>query len=158
MTLLQWQHLPSGPRMAEEGSLFRGCTAGARAWESSPGLQGPRVRGQRETHINTCKHTHTRALRQHQGQDGGPWGQSPQGQSLRSAGPKRQVLSNLSNPHCLPTPPPPQARRLKLPDTRLQESVQNGSLSPSDPAQLCFLQKPSLTISPNWSTSCLPSP
>lgn len=45
--------------MAEEGSLLRGCTAGARAWESSPGLQGPRVRGQREMHTNTCKHTHT---------------------------------------------------------------------------------------------------
>ena len=111
---------------------------------------GSEARGRhRQTHLQVHTHTYSGSTG---GQDLGTWGQSPQGLSFRSAGPKGQVWSNL----------PP-----------LSDNTQSGVSSSQALAskKVCIMgisllqiqlssassRKPSLTISPNWSISCLPS-
>ena len=123
-----------------------GLRPGELAWAARTHSQRP----ERDTDKLTCKCTHTYSCSIGR-QDPGLWGQSPQGPSFRSSRPKGQVCSNL----------PP-----------LSDSTQPGGSSYQAPAskKVCIMglsllqiqlnsassRKPSLTISPNWSISCLP--
>lgn len=135
--------------MAEEGSLLRGCAAGAEAWRAGLGCKDPQSEArerQRQTHLQM----HTHILMQHQG---------------ARPGAVRVLKGQASGAHV-------QKGGFGVICPPLSDNTQPGSSSYQALAskKVCIMglsllqiqlssassRKPSLTISPNWSISCLP--